>query len=275
MIYIFVPLYAEAVGLIKAGNMTPTEACAHLQCFANDEMFLTITGVGMSHMAAAVGAVCTKMNVKKGDIAVLYGSAAGIANAKISSLYVGARLYDVVSQRDGYPDLLTKTELPKAVVASMDRIYEPTCTLPDPHGLALLYDMESSAFMQACMLFLYTEQVCVLRFVSDDGSLQHPVVSLRELGAKHADEALRYMHHMVERIRYEEKEEWNLDELCKDLHASAAMQRHLYQIMHYCRCMGMDAAEVLQWIYAEHVLPCRDRQEGKKVLDAIEKKLCR
>ena len=275
MIYVFVPLYAEAAGLITQAGLVPAKSVGSLRCFAGNEIFLTVTGTGMSAMASATAAVLAVQGAGNGDIAVLYGSAAGLDKAEMGDLYRGGRVHDIISQRDSYPDLLTKTEIPVAYILSQDRIYDGHQELPEHLSLPLLYDMESSAFMQSCMLFLRVEQVCVLRFVSDDGSNIHPDVSLQDLSMRNADAVLQYMQDMATRVKPEMYVGMDLSSLVNDIHASNAMARRLEQIVHYCQCAGIRWQNVTDVLYENGILPCCDRQKGKKVLDEIEKKLCR
>ncbi|MDD5845965.1 MAG: hypothetical protein PUD05_01295, partial [Lachnospiraceae bacterium] len=54
---------------------------------------------------------------------------------------------------------------------------------------------------------------------------------------------------------------------------SAAMRRRLYQILLWCRLSGADAAGEIAKRKEAGELPAKDRREGKKVLDAVERSL--
>ena len=68
--------------------------------------------------------------------------------------------------------------------------------------------------------------------------------------------------------------EWSIDEnqLAEDLHCSVTMKAELMQLLKYWRLTGFDAASLLQRYYEQKLLPCKDKREGRRVLDELQNK---
>ena len=61
--------------------------------------------------------------------------------------------------------------------------------------------------------------------------------------------------------------------LAQDMHLSETMRLQLGQLLMYCRAAGTDAETTLRQLYEEGRLPCRDKKEGKRILDELSRKL--
>lgn len=281
MIYIFVPMHAEAAPLIRLLHLKKEKGPGSVSCYADDgTTVLAETGTGMISAAASAAAVLARYDAGSRDIAVMYGSAAGVSLAEKSRLYEGIKLKNNETGMDFYPDPVTRTDLEKAILVSGEKLYEGgeiSCVSKYDRTLPVLYDMESSAFFQAASLFLSVHQTAVLRFVSDTGCTENLTASgLSAVSEKNAEAAVSCMHRMQERILLpEEKDdpdgaEWMNRMLC----GSETMKRQIHQVIRYCICAGIDWRKEAQRLAEEKVIPCSSREEGKKVLYAFREKLC-
>lgn len=64
-----------------------------------------------------------------------------------------------------------------------------------------------------------------------------------------------------------------LEKLCLDLHCSRTMSESLRQHIRYCMLSGVDYLSVLEEMYQEGKLPCKDKREGKQCFDELKKRL--
>lgn len=279
MIYLFCPLHAEALPVIRNLHLVRQESLASFVCYGdNVSWFLTVCGTGKVACAAAVGAVLSKCDVSLNDVVVLYGSAAGVLDAENDRLYNGVKLIDMHSGQDGYPDVVTKNSPLPAMIVSGDVLYDggwPFAFSKESVHLPLLYDIESAAFFKAAMLFCNAHQIAVLRYVSDKGN----VISKDDLyscSSRCAAEAVSYMERMQKRIvlpkekDFSEEAGW-LNEL---FHGSVTMKNQCRQIISWCELSSVDWKKEVKRMQEEGILPARDKEEGKKILHEFKKRIC-
>jgi len=133
--------------------------------YGSGENTLFITGVGMLNMAACVGyAFATYQNiVDKNTIFINFGTASS-ENLPQGTLYLISSVTKSGEKKSFYPDIFTKTDIPKATLESVDT----------PLGggnivkKGMLYDMEGYAFALTSNRFLQTHQYQLLKVVSDN-----------------------------------------------------------------------------------------------------------
>ncbi len=63
------------------------------------------------------------------------------------------------------------------------------------------------------------------------------------------------------------------DTLCKDLHCSHVMAASVRQHIRYCILSGIDYQTIINEMYNEQKLPCKDKREGKLRLEELQKRL--
>lgn len=68
--------------------------------------------------------------------------------------------------------------------------------------------------------------------------------------------------------------EWSIDEnqLAEDLHCSVTMKSELMQLLKYWRLTGFDAETLIHSYYEQELLPCKDKREGRRLLDELQNK---
>lgn len=280
MIYIFVPMYAEAAPLIQLLHLKGTDCAGSLRSFSDGvSFFLTLTGTGMTAASAAAAAVLASHHAGREDAAVLYGSAAGVCGARKGVLYQGVKLKDLPAGTDRYPDAVTASDTEKAVILTGSMLYRgeelpvsgPERTMP------ILYDMESAAFFQSASLFLAVHQIAVLRFVTDAGRPEETNSDIvKAMSAVCAEEAALYCSHMQNRILLPVPADTDEDaeRLNGMLCGSEAMRMQVRQLLRYCMCAGIDWKSHTGKLAEEGLLPCVGREDGKKVLNVLRKRIC-
>ena len=146
-------------------------------------------------------------------------------------------------------------------------------------GQGTLYDMEAAGIYQAGAHFFGPHQMIFLKIVSDfgtaDGVSPGQVERLMEM---HGDALLTFIGQLLERMTDERQRDTSpeaelADKLCRDLHCSKTMEASLKQHLHYLALAGADVCLLIQNLYKEGIVPCRDKREGKLRLEELKRTL--
>ena len=77
----------------------------------------------------------------------------------------------------------------------------------------------------------------------------------------------------IVKLVFSEDETGLVAQLCEDLHCSAVMKASVEQLCRYWKLSGMDYEAYISQMYAQGLLPCKDKREGKRRIDAFRKEL--
>ncbi len=159
-------LHCEAKGLIRAYRLKRRETRTAFACYDADGMSLLVTGVGKCRMAATTGALLHAATDLDDVVALNIGIAAGKNRGEV---FLVNRIVDAASEREFYPDILLRTELPERTVMTHDRIVAA-------HSGQNLADMEAAGFYEAASMFLPPHRIGCIKVVSDlgDGNKVRP-----------------------------------------------------------------------------------------------------
>ena len=285
MIYIFTALYCEASFFINQFQLVKNPEPIRFQEFYNDTsgIRLTITGVGEIAAAAAVSSVCTKYPPKEADLLLNIGTCARRAGDE--GVFLCNQIIEQATGKTFYPDILYRHDFrEETVVTGMrcwDRTDDDAIDLVCPDGA--LYDMEAAAVYQAGSYFFGPHQMIFLKIVSDIGTASH--VSAAQVGQLIETAGDRCCG-LIERLlqisssaylpeshRMDAELEQLTDRLCADMHCSKVMGDSLRQYIRYFSLAGGDVSAAVQAMYAEGLLPCKDKREGKKCFEALKRRL--
>jgi len=140
MIYIFTALYCEAKNLIRQFHLTKNPENTRFQEFYNEKsgVRLTVTGVGGTAAATAVGSICTAYPPAEDDLLVNIGTCAYIRSADgqqpsfrdREGIFLCNQITEQATGRSFYPDMLYRHEFQEASIvtgmrpwnASADRV---------------------------------------------------------------------------------------------------------------------------------------------------------
>lgn len=145
-----------------------------------------------------------------------------------------------------------------------------------------LYDMEAAAIYQAGSYFFGPHQMMFLKIVSDKGMAGAVTPKQVELlMEQNQDRILAYISRLQMTAhgegqrgkRLPHEEEALIERLSNDLHCSKAMRDSLRQHIHYLTLAGADYDAVIQAMYRQKLLPCRDKREGKRCFEELKRKL--
>lgn len=283
MLYIFTALYCEARMLIEQYHLTKRLGSTRFQVYDNETygVLLTITGVGEIAAAAAVGSVCTARPPEASDFLINIGTCACAEQAE--GMFVCSRITEQATGRTFYPDILYRHGLKEAgVVTGM----QPWNQGQD-EGKAVcaadgaLYDMEAAAVYQSGAYFFGPHQMIFLKIVSDSGTAsavrREQVEHLMEQYAKPLSALIGRLQKISERAAQRnarpQLEIALIEKLCMDLHCSKTMRDSLQGQLHYLTLIGADYIPVIQDLYREGLLPCRDKRAGKLCLKELRQRL--
>ena len=302
MLYLFSALYCEVQPLIRAlalkkhqpDRKAPEARSVPFQQFTNEaqDILLTLTGPGPAAASAAAAAVLSLQPPSGADLLLSFGSCAAPLPGEAHSaqgIYRLVKLLDFASRRSFYPDLLYPSHFPEAGCLSFARILnlssesdawqtEVLEAMQKEH--CRLYDMEAAAVYQAGSHFLGPHQMHFLRIVSDPG--EGRTVKPEDI-SRMVEQALPHLLPEIEalqcRIRQEkekpalftEKDEALFERLRQDLCCSVVMTAQLRQLLRYLSLAELPWQSAATALYQNGTLPCRNKKQGKEVLDAFRK----
>lgn len=280
MIYVFMALYAEAKPLIEKLELKKINSRFKFTQYESPEICLTITGVGSIAASTAVGAVCASRDIDAADILVNIGSCAGSASS-LHGIYLIHKITDEVTGRTYYPDMLYKHTFDEVEIITIPSVKtrEKVEIVSNPR---LLYDMEAAAIYQAGSYFVGPHQMQFLKVVSDEGNGEAVTPDmLTECMHMHVDAMAELLDTLQaitkewqeQKLVFSEDETGLVAQLCEDLHCSAVMKASVEQLCRYWKLSGMDYEAYISQMYAQGLLPCKDKREGKRRIDAFRKEL--
>jgi nucleoside phosphorylase len=159
-IFIYSALPCEAKPLIEHFKLKKAVNIQPFAVYTQDEMCLTVTGLGKSAMAAAVAYTQALFNTVENPVLINIGIA-GHQDYPIGGLYLVNKITDVDSHKHYYPPLIAKTLCPSCALQTSS-----TPQLNYDH--ADLCDMEASAFYETAIRFTSSELSQCLKVISDN-----------------------------------------------------------------------------------------------------------
>ena len=282
MIYIFTALYCEASLFIRHFQLTKNPDNTRFLEFYNETagIRLTVTGVGEIAAAAAVSSVCTANRPMKDDIILNIGTCARTKGN--DGIFLCNKITEQVTGKIFYPDILYRHDFcEEAIVTGMEP-WNGDETVPAAYPDGSLYDMEAAAVYQAGSYFCGPHQILFLKIVSDRGTAKavskEQVEHLMEACQEPLCAFVGLLQEITSESLYRENglcpglETWTL-KLCTDLHCSKVMSDSLRQHIRYFALSGADVVSVIQGMYEEGLLPCKDKREGKLRFEELKRRL--
>ena len=305
MIHIFTALYPEAKPLIQALSLKKRAAQTHYQQFLSEEgdLCLTITGVGPLQAAAVTASVLTDYDAGAQDQLLSLGTAARLTTRPASMYHVN-KITEAVTMRDFYPDMLLNTGLPEASLITGAKlytkqesgyaadlydmeaaaIYQAASMFLGPHQMNFLRIVTDDGLTQEEM-----ETGMTMRTVTNaaSGTESKPAVGTeasapRSLAAHVTDcveQQVDTIVAVVDKLRalmvveaaghqvLTENEQKLVDKLIADAHFSKVMADECVQLIRYAALSELDWQQPIAALYAEGLVPTRDKRAGKIILE--------
>ena len=159
-IFIYTALPCEAKPLIAYFSLKKEISIQPFAVYLNQNICLTVTGLGKSAMAAGV-AYTQALFVSVGHPIMLNIGIAGHKNHSVGDLFLIDKIIDADSKKSYYPAL---TFTPPCCTGSIQTASKPQLTYDTPH----LCDMEAAAFYETAVRFTTGELILCLKVVSDN-----------------------------------------------------------------------------------------------------------
>ena len=305
MIHIFTALYPEAKPLIQALSLKKRADQTHYQQFLSEEgdLCLTITGVGPLQAAAVTASVLTDYDAGAQDQLLSLGTAARQTTCPASMYHVN-KITEAVTMRDFYPDMLLNTGLPEASLITGAKlytkqesgyaadlydmeavaIYQAASMFLGPHQMNFLRIVTDDGLTQEEM-----ETGMTMRTVTNaaSGTESKPAVgteaSARRSLAAHVTDCVEQQVDtivaVVDKLRaltaaeaaghqvLTENEQKLVDKLIADAHFSKVMADECVQFIRYAALSELDWQQPIVALYAEGLVPTRDKRAGKIILE--------
>ena len=201
---------------------------------------------------------------------------------RIGQVLLCNKIRELATGRTFYPDILYRHCFEEAPILTGPVPYHKTSQIETGEGDFCLYDMEASAIYQAGAYYFGPHQMGFLKVISDEGQPGNVTPQQVEHLIAHNVETLSdYIEslQLIARREYQDDPLFQgrsgevLERLCLDLHCSSTMSRSLRQHIRYCILAGVDYGSVLDEMYREEKLPCRDKREGKQCFEELKKRL--
>lgn len=284
MLYLFTALHCEARPLIQYYHLKKDVSQTRFQVFLHEDgnICLTVTGTGMIASATAVACMCTKYKPSACSFLANVGICA--SNRGKHQIFLCNKITEEPTGKTFYPDMLVRHSFCEARITTVPK---PLSGLifgknTDNRRETCLYDMEASSVYQAGSYFFGPHQMSFLKIVSDSGDFENIKPKLAEgLIGDRLSEITEYLDVLRKIDRLEEQKECQkeakaenlLEKLYADLHCSHAMQISLRQQIRYCALAGIDYSSVVQSMYLEQKLPCKEKREGKRCFEELKRRL--
>lgn len=272
MVYIFTAMYCEARALIEYFHLKKELNQTRFQVFSEEDgkILLTVMGTGMVSAAVAVSSICTAYGAGQEDFLVNVGVAA--ARSATDKMVLCNKIIDLPSGKTYYPDVLYRHPFLEGAVST---VLKPVMELSGQEGL---FDMEAAAVYQAGVYFFAPHQMCFLKVASDHGIDFRKVTreQIEQILLSHVDEIAGFamrLYDMGKRTVSSTPKVEGFQTLCHDLHCSKTMEELLWQHLRYCALAGVDVKPVIEALYREKKLPCKDKREGKVCFDELKQRL--
>ncbi|MDP1664205.1 MAG: hypothetical protein Q8L79_03685 [Methylobacter sp.] len=161
-IFIYAALPCEAKPLVEYFSLKKATAIQPFAVYFNQDICLTVTGLGKSAMAAGVAYTQALFASAEHPVLINIGIA-GHKDHPIGSLFLIDKITDFDSRKNYYPPLIFTPPCPTANIQTVSR---PQLGYDQQH----LCDMEASAFYETAVRFSSGELIHCLKVISDNES---------------------------------------------------------------------------------------------------------
>lgn len=159
-IFIYCALPCEAAPLVAHFKLKKDTSIWPFAVYGNNDICLTVTGLGKNAMAAAVAYSQARLSVTEPPVLVNIGIA-GHSDCALGSVWLIDKITDTDSHKRYYPPLVFT---PPCATMSIK-----TASIPQPDYLhGELCDMEASAFYETAIRFTTGELVQCVKVISDN-----------------------------------------------------------------------------------------------------------
>ncbi len=252
MIFIFTALHNEARFFIKNYHLKRTNQYSPFSSFTNENIILTITGVGTLNCACAVSAILSNASSKNDKVYNI-----GIAGGNKEGLYLCNKITYEATGFDYYPDIVHHP-FKEDYLVTHSNIWRGSTD-----GL---HDMEGAGFYVAAKNYVSQENIVLLKIISDNGTELPNESYIATLFEKYGNEICNFIN---SNNISDKSTEIDIEIFAKKLKCTEAMKNELKRYAQYLNTTGKSIEDILP----KHMLSCSTKKEGLKVLEYIRNKI--
>ena len=287
MIFLVTALKLEAEPLISFFSLKKDSNTSAFSLYSNENIKLIISGTGKIRAALAAGFLlsgCNKNDLS--NVLLVNIGICGSSDNRTGDLFSVHKVHDADSKRDYYPEIFPWLKSKNQIVkhsesVSFSQSREITC-VSTPAGESnrnlsndkMLFDMESSGIMEAAAKFLESQQVLLLKVVSDLLSPETVTpAAIRTLITNKQSEIEAYITNAYKQVHLLPKTPQIPSELAKisaNLNFTVSMQYTLEKDIRYCFASNHDAKKILADFPIYEV---KNKKEAKEAFEKLHAKL--
>ena len=181
-------------------------------------------------------------------------------NLKPDTCYVVNRIAAGEGGRDCYPDMLYNLPYEEAMISEVN--------VPASEDVSVIFEADATELFRSLSRKCSYDRILICR---------HTTTELTEKVIEDFEKTIRFLEQLPEDKQTDSivTDVKQLQErLAHDMMLSVTMQHELEQLLHY----GMlddkeDMSNEIDKLYTEGLLPCKDKKEGRAVLDEIRKRI--
>ena len=174
-IFFYTALPSEAKPIVDYFRLKKDTRFTPFAIYANDDVCLTVTGIGKNAMSAGVAYTQALFSSDSNQVFLNIGIA-GHRSHTLGSLFLAHKITDFESQRIHYPPIIFKPPCP---TDSLQTSVRPQLNYDHPH----LCDMEASAFYETAARFTSGEFIQCLKVISDNAEIPAENINAKQVSA--------------------------------------------------------------------------------------------
>lgn len=275
MIFIVSALYSEAKPLIDHFNLKKSPQTTRFQVFANQDIALLISGIGLLSAAVGTSYLLTKYNSAETDIAFNIGIAGSASKGfKIGEPIICNKIIHKDTYRSYYPDILINHGIREGVLESHSHVVENSALITEVNGD--IVDMEGAGFYEAASSFLYAHNIYSVKVISD---YLNPTALSGEKVSRLIELNLAVFSDLIEKSKEIQKntktellsdeERELLESVSANLKLSTTMNYQLYQLAKQYIIRTGNRLNLNDFIQAT----VKSKHEGKTYFEQIKERL--
>ncbi len=158
--YFFVALPCEAKPLIRHFKLKKDLSITAFSLYRNEQLCLTVTGLGKSAMAAGVAYTFAYFPSTMSPVVLNIGIAGHRSHA-LGAVFAAEKIIDMESERAYYPQIVAQPPCATAIIKTVAQVQTT-------YKGSSLYEMEASAFYEIATRFSSSELIQCLKIISDN-----------------------------------------------------------------------------------------------------------
>lgn len=291
MVYILSAFIGEVKEIISSFGLKKVHGIK-FDVYEGEELKLVICGQGPVNAAAVVGFLGGYYEFSQDDILINFGTCGADSPLDESEKYqrgdviIVNKIVEKETKKTFYPDMLFSNDfcegcLVSSVTSMTKPAFEEKKDFVCNEKMQNIYDMEAAAIYQAASNFVGPHQMVFVKVVSDFGEKIGPQ-DVRNVISASFHQVKSFIDRCIEISKENDMSELKLinektdqvvEKLSVDMKCSKTMTDLLRQLIKYQILENTNYEDVIEDMYAEELLPCKSKKEGKVCLENLKQRL--